>query len=759
MASEMKLNTRLSVAFGLMILFIILIGAVGVTNITSLGTDVEDMARDKFPKTVWANNIIDAENVIALAMRNITLFEDPQIQAEQFDKIDAAKAKIKANVARLDATITTAAGKDALQALQDARTAFIADVDRFIELAQSNRMVPARGMLLGDLSQSQQAYTSAIVDLIDYQVKLMNEAGTAAGERVGFASTVIIGAGVIALLIALAISFWIVRTVMRQLGGDPSEAAARVNEIAKGNIDTPIVLRRGDERSLLASLKRMQEVINDFVNGQLSLAQKHQEGSIWETMDSERYPGVYGSMASEVNSLVRGHIDTKMQIVDVITAYSKGDFSSDMPELPGDKAKITEAVDGVKQGLVGVSHEIKAIASAGSEGDFSKRGDSDRYAFMFREMIEDLNQLMENCEVGFNDVMRVSKAMAEGDLTQTITKDYPGVFGETKGTINNTVSKLQELVGTIKQSAESITTASREIASGNQDLSQRTEQAATSLQETASSMEELTATVKQNADNANQANSLAVSASEVADQGGKVVRSSVATMEEIAEFSNKMSDIIGVIDSIAFQTNILALNASVEAARAGDQGRGFAVVATEVRNLAQRTANAAKEIKELITESVEKVGTGSSQIAEAGTRMDEIVASIKRVTDLVGEISAASKEQTYGIEQVNVATTEMEEVAQQNSALVEEAAAAAGSLDEQAQNLVAAVAVFKLDQEAANGSPQPVHSNRDSTARASNAIAPAKPAAQVHPIRPESPAKRPAKKVAAGGGEPEWVEF
>jgi methyl-accepting chemotaxis protein len=267
---------------------------------------------------------------------------------------------------------------------------------------------------------------------------------------------------------------------------------------------------------------------------------------------------------------------------------------------------------------------------------------------------------------------------------------------------------LVRIVGEVRQDTDTIATASAQIASGNQDLSSRTEQQASSLEETASSMEELTSTVRQNADNARQANQLAVTASDIAVKGGTVVSQVVDTMDAINTSSKKIVDIISVIDGIAFQTNILALNAAVEAARAGEQGRGFAVVAAEVRNLAQRSASAAREIKGLIDDSVEKVESGSRLVGEAGATMDEIVASIKRVHDIMGEITAASVEQSDGIEQVNQAVAQMDQVTQQNAALVEEAAAAAESLQDQAKNLVDVVSVF---QTSGNQMTAPVRSN------------------------------------------------
>ena len=295
--------------------------------------------------------------------------------------------------------------------------------------------------------------------------------------------------------------------------------------------------------------------------------------------------------------------------------------------------------------------------------------------------------------------LTLAEKVAAGDLTSHIEVSSKDETGQLMQALKHMNDSLAKVVGEVRQGTDTIATASSQIAAGNQDLSSRTEQQASSLEETAASMEELTSTVKQNADNARQANQLAVSASSVAVRGGSVVSQVVDTMGAINTSSKKIVDIIGVIDGIAFQTNILALNAAVEAARAGEQGRGFAVVAAEVRSLAQRSATAAKEIKVLIDDSVEKVGVGSRQVADAGKTMEEIVDSVRRVTDIMAEITAASQEQTQGIEQINQAITQMDQVTQQNAALVEEAAAAAASLQEQAAGLSQVVSVFQLGNE------------------------------------------------------------
>jgi methyl-accepting chemotaxis protein-1 (serine sensor receptor) len=294
------------------------------------------------------------------------------------------------------------------------------------------------------------------------------------------------------------------------------------------------------------------------------------------------------------------------------------------------------------------------------------------------------------------EAVRVARGVAAGDLTQTVHIERRDEIGELLGALQSMTASLADIVGDVRGGTDTIATASRQIAAGNRDLSARTEQQASSLEETAASMEELTSAVKNNADNARQANGLADAARGVAERGGAVIDDVVGTMGEIRDASRRIAEIIGVIDGIAFQTNILALNAAVEAARAGEQGRGFAVVASEVRNLAQRSAGAAREIKGLIESSVARVETGGRLVEQAGATMREIVDSVRRVTDIMGEITSASVEQTAGIGQINVAVAQMDQVTQQNAALVEEAAAATGAMHEQAQRLAASVSVFRV---------------------------------------------------------------
>jgi len=404
---------------------------------------------------------------------------------------------------------------------------------------------------------------------------------------------------------------------------------------------------------------------------------------------------------------------------------------------------------------------VHRLIEAVEHGKLRDRIDVAGMAGTHLALCEGVNRMMEGIATPLDEVANVLSDVAEGELRTAVRGAYENDILTLKDSLNGTIRQLSGMAGEMRQIAAHVAHAAEEISSGTADLSKRTEQQAASLEETASTMEEMTATVKQNADNARQANLLAMSARSVAERGGDVVSQAVVAMDEINKSSAKIADIIGVIDAIAFQTNLLALNAAVEAARAGEQGRGFAVVASEVRNLAQRSATAAKEIKTLIKDSTEKVSDGSNLVRQSGATLQDIVSSVKRVADIVGEIAAASQEQSTAIEQVNQTINKMDEFTQQNSALVEETASAAASMSGQSAELLETVGRFKIED--AEQAPTPKKAARPAApqshaqsrpqkrpgAPAEKPRAPAPGAARAQPQQPQRPAK-PVRKPLTG---------
>jgi len=547
----------------------------------------------------------------------------------------------------------------------------------------------------------------------------------------------------IVLLVTTLLMVAMTKSLLNNIVGSLHKACNQLNRIAQGNYSDDIEVKRDDEVGLLMYAMKSMQIRMGFEvsdakrtaeestrirvaldNIDMSVTVSDSNGlliyfnnsarRLFEKIEAqvmERHPNfVVSKLIGEKltdffeNEVIKAAYREKMVATRIFDMQMAGRILRLIAAPVRDDSgayigRVTQWLDRTVE--VGVEQEIATIVNAASQGDFSQRVSLDDKEGFFRQIGEGMNNLMQTSAIGLDEVVRVLGALAKGDLTETITNEYHGTFGQLKDDSNTTVQQLTEVITRIKEAAETINTASKEIASGNTDLSQRTEQQASSLEETAASMEEITSTVKQNADNAKQANQLAAGASEIAVRGGEVVSKVVSTMSSISDSSKKIVDIISVIDGIAFQTNILALNAAVEAARAGEQGRGFAVVASEVRNLAQRSAAAAKEIKTLINDSVDKVAVGTDLADKAGKTMDEVVNSVKRVTDIMAEISAASVEQSSGIEQVNQAITQMDDVTQQNAALVEQAAAAAESLEEQAEQLTELISTFRLAGERA----------------------------------------------------------
>jgi len=561
--ANFKVSTRLAAGFGIVILLLVGIMALGINRLSVVNEASDVIRKQRYPVIRMAFTVNSDINAVAISMRNAVLSENEEVIKRELDNIRAGSARVTENLEWIGKTLTTEKGKALYKTILEARAPYQKHQVEFLAMLAEGRGAMAINLLMQTMPKEQAAYMASVQSLVTLGDKLLEKAGEDSAAAYESGRALMLGLAAAAIAFAAVFAWWLARSITAPL----AQAVEIARTIANGDLSRRIEVRSKDE------------------TGQLMQA--------------------------------------------------------------------------------------------------------------LREMS----------------------------------------------------ASLAGIVADVRRGADSMTTGAREIASGNMDLSSRTEQQASSLEETASSMEELTSTVKQNADNARQANQLALTASGVATQGGEVVAQVVDTMAAIDSSSKKIVDIIGVIDGIAFQTNILALNAAVEAARAGEQGRGFAVVATEVRSLAQKSAAAAREIKGLIGDSVEKVEAGGRLVAQAGGTIREVVASVQRVTDIMAEITAASNEQSAGIEQVNQAIAQMDQVTQQNAALVEQAAAAAGSMQEQASSLAVTVGTFKLSAE---GAVATVPAGRQ---------APAAPVAGSPRAVAAIPAgaKAPASRIAEQGGD--WEEF
>ncbi|MDP3877561.1 MAG: methyl-accepting chemotaxis protein [Methylobacter sp.] len=617
------------------------------------------------------------------------------------------------------------------------------DINRFVNeglrpviLALRNSDIALASQLIDNkVNPLYEPLSEGIQNLLQLQVSIAKQESEASQSRYYNTREL---AGIL-MLSGVVLVLWLSFSLLRSIARPLNAAISHFGQIAQGNYNNDIEIKCMDEvGKVLAALKAMQIKLGFDVAEAKRIADEHvrikialdnvstgvmiadnDRNIIYANKSVER---IFSNAEAEIRKLMPGfsianlvgmnmdafHKNPSHQAQLLANATESNTVSVNLGErflvvtaspVINEQGKrtgsVAEWLDRTAE--VMVEKEVAVILVAAVMGDFSQRIAMQGKSGFYRELSESINQLMQTSDSGLNETVRVFNALSRGDLTEKITNHYSGTFGQLKEDANSTVDELTYVIRQIKDVAESIHAAAKDIAHGNTSLSHRTEEQATSLQQTAASMQKLTATVQQNTDNATHASELAVSASNTAGKGVTVIGQVVRMMEGINESSRKIVEIITVIDSIAFQTNILALNAAVEAARAGEQGRGFAVVAGEVRSLAQRAASAAGEIKKLIGDSVEKVEDGSKLVSQAGKTMEDIVNSIHGVTAIMTNISAASVQQSSGIEQVNMAICQMDDVTQQNAALVEQATAAAESLEEQTQQLAVSVTHFKME--------------------------------------------------------------
>jgi methyl-accepting chemotaxis protein len=531
------------------------------------------------------------------------------------------------------------------------------------------------------------------------QLRALNDTSSQqASKQIGLslsqASVWIISLCVIMVLISFLAAWLIIRSVILPL----RVAVIAANKMSKGELSFQLNSESQDEiGQLINALQQMQSSVQLLISDANQLVDSATAGQLAARADTQQHQGDFKRVMHGINDLLDAVIGPLNVAAKYIADIARGDIPAKITQVyHGDfnqiKNNLNTCIDAINTLITDANH----LAELASQGQLDVRAELDKHQGDFRKIVQGVNNTLDTLIDPINEVVRVLAAMARGDLTETINAHYHGTLENLRNDTNSTVDHLTSVISRIKTIAQTVQVAAGEIANGNVDLSQRTEQQAASLEETAASMQEFTSTVKQNADNAQRAQQLALNASNIAKHGGVEVDKVVLSMTEINDSSNKIVAIIGVIDDIAFQTNLLALNAAVEAARAGSQGSGFAVVATEVRNLAQRSAKAAKEIKLLIKESVSKTGSATQQAQTASQTLNEVVSSIQTLSLVMSDISSASIAQSAGIEQMNEVIMNMDNVTHRNASLVEAANAATHALDEQTQALNKQLAIFHL---------------------------------------------------------------
>lgn len=692
----MRIAPKLAAAFSVMTLLVAAVAAAGFLQLRTFDHDVQAFVGQSVPRIDTMQALVERIGQTATGAYQAFLTEAPEARSSALASLEQAKGAIGDMLSEMDRHFAGDDDPNSLELqsrIQNDNSSLLVALTKFSRFLGAGHVALAQSVLTGEVQPRASAMQATLKAYAAYEMARLHALQQETHQAYRQAAWLLGGIGLLAIGLASVLAWALTRSIVRPIG----DAVRVAHAVSRGDLSVQAhSTARGEVGVLLRAMEVMVGTLQNFSAAQEQMARRHAAGDTDARIDVAAFRGAYGEMATKMNDLLDEHLSLQFRLVEVLRHYAVGDFSVEMPALPGKKAQLGDATAQARANLIAVSAEIARLSQAAAGGDFSQRGHSDALQHGFRDIVDHLNRLMEVADLGLQEVTRVLGAMAEGDLRTSIDVEFEGTFEQLKLDANRTTERLAAIVSGIRRGSEAIDRAAREISSGNLELAQCTDLQGQALATTSGAIRELSDTVHTTAGNTQEATRCAGEAARVVAAGDAAVAEVVTTMDRIQEASGRISDITSLIDSIAFQTNILALNAAVEAARAGEQGRGFAVVASEVRNLAQRSAQSAREIKTLIEQSEARVAEGSDRARQAGETMRQVRGSVERVSQLMCDIEAATQAQGQGLEQVHQAIARMDEVTQQSAALVEQVSAAARSMTEQTSGLSQSVAVFRL---------------------------------------------------------------
>lgn len=694
MIKNMKLGLRLGAGFGIIIVLIIIMAVFSIIEVVKISGKIDLIVNERFPKTIVSQIIIDELNTVARVLRDMVIIKNESEIEKQARRLDEAREKITKSINELESSMKDDEGRRCLEKVSVARSEYLPVQTKIKNLTFEGKKDEATAILLGDFITVQNSYIDAVSKLIEYQIKLTNHDGNNAMRLADTVKISLIILSCIILVIGMLAAIVITKSIVAPL----NKCIDIAEKVAKGKTDMEINVDSTDETGiLLSAMEKMVKSIKELIDDAGLLAKAAVEGKLSARADVSKHEGDFKKIIQGVNDTLDSVIGPLNVSAKYVEAISKGNIPERITDnYNGDfntiKNNLNQCVDAVNR----LVSDTDLLVQAALQGKLSTRADASKHLGDFRKIVEGVNQTLDAVINPVNEASAVLEKVAARDLSVRVTSDYKGDHAKIKNALNSAVDNLDKALQQVSDATEQVSSASQQISAGSQSLAQGANQQASSLEEISSSLEEMSSMTKQNADNAMMAKNLAGESNTNAKSGSEAMVRMSGAINRIKESSDQTAKIVKTIDEIAMQTNLLALNAAVEAARAGEAGRGFAVVAEEVRNLAQRSAQAAKNTADMISESVKNADDGVKIASEVAQSFESIATSAKKVNDLIAEIAAASQEQSQGIDQVNTAVAQMDKVTQQNAANSEESASAAEELSSQAEGLQGMVGQFNL---------------------------------------------------------------